>query len=146
MLLDTNIILDYLSATRPEHRSAADLLEALFETTNYLPVVAASSLKDAYYILCRKYHNESIVRERLHGFLDVVDMEELTHEVVEAAFASDEPDFEDGIIRATAELCGAVAIVTRDAGAFAKSSVPAMTARQFCERLDEIGPFEPAGA
>ena len=125
VLLDTNIVLDYLSAARPCHAQAVELLERLLES-DIEPVIAASSIKDAYYILCRHYRREAAVRERLHDFLDIVGLEELTQEVVEAAFASDEPDFEDGILRATAELGGFSAIITRDAAAYASSSVPAM--------------------
>lgn len=131
-LLDTNIVLDYLSASRPEHAAAVDLLEALLTTEGYAPVVSASSLKDAYYILCRKYRAEPIVRDRLHDFLEVVELEEVTRVVIEAAFSSDEPDFEDGIIRATAELGGMAAIITRDDAAYRASSVPVMDARAFC--------------
>lgn len=98
-------------------------------------LVPAGSLKDAYYMLCRKYRDEAIVRERLRGFSAIVELGELTREVVDLAFSSDEPDFEDGIVRATAELGGAEAIITRDVRAFAHSVVPAMTAREFCEGL-----------
>lgn len=134
VLLGTNVILDYLSASRPEHAAATNLLEALFEE-GYEVLVPAGSLKDAYYILCRKYRDEAIVRERLRGFSAIVELGELTREVVDLAFLSDEPDFEDGIVRATAELGGAEAIITRDVRAFAHSVVPAMTAREFCEGL-----------
>ena len=134
MLLDTNVVLDYLSPTRPEHQAAVGLLEALFETGTDV-VVPAGSLKDAYCILCRKYHDERIVRERLRGFSKIVRLGELTGEVAGLALSSDEPDFEDGIVRATAELAGVEAIVTRDAGAFASSFVPAMTPARYCESL-----------
>lgn len=134
VLLDTNVVLDYLSSTRPEHLAAVDLLEALIDTGTGI-LVPAGSLKDAYYILCRKYRDERVVRERLWGFSKIVELGELTGEVVELAFSSDESDFEDGIVRATAEIAGVEAIITRDAGAFASSFVPAMTPAQYCESL-----------
>lgn len=134
VLLDTNVILDFLSASRPEHATATNLLEALFEE-GYEVLVPAGSLKDAYYILCRKYRDEAIVRERIRGFSAIVGLGELTREVVDLALSSDEPDFEAGIARATAELGGAEAVISRDVRAFAHSIVPAMTAREFCEGL-----------
>lgn len=136
VLLDTNIILDYLSASRPCHHDAVDALEGIFEA-GHTPAVSMGSIKDAYCILCRKYKMEELVRDRLHGFLDIVDVVELTNDVMEQAFASDEPDFEDGIVRATAELIDAAAIITRDAVAFKASSVPSMDARAFCWQLGE---------
>lgn len=138
VVLDTNIILDYLSAKREHHRDAVNLLEGLLMTANEddLPVVPAGCLKDAYYILCRHYRNEELVRRRLGDFRQVVRVAELTNPVLDAAFASDEPDLEDGLVRATAELCGAQAIITRDAEAYRTSPVPAMDARTYYLQLD----------
>lgn len=136
MLLDTNIILDYIDASRPMHRDATDLLEALFLSDDKEAVIAASSIKDAYYILCGHYHhNESIIRDRLNDFRHVVKVAELTIDVLDAAFISSEPDLEDAIIRSTAELLSAEAIITRDASAYAKSFVPSMDARSYCMSL-----------
>ena len=54
--------------------------------------------------------------------------------MLDAAFSSDEPDLEDAIVRSTAELLGAKAIITRDATAYARSSVPRMDARTYCSQ------------
>lgn len=137
VVLDTNIILDYLSAKRPAHQDAVDLLCAAFESDDFEPVVLLSLLKDVYYVLCRHFKNEAIVRERLDGFRQVVSCYDLTAEVVDRAFHSDEPDLEDGIVRASAELMGAKAIITRDSGAFSRSFVPSMDARTFTRGLDD---------
>lgn len=131
ILLDTNVVLDYLSASRPEHLQAVDVFETLI-TLDHEPTISVSTIRDTYYIMCRMYKREDIVRERLRMFLDVVRLEELAIPIVERAFASDEPDVEDGIIRATAELCGAQAIITRDETAFLNSNVRKMTPREFC--------------
>ena len=136
VVLDTNIILDYLSATRERHRDAVDLLEVLLSSEDKSPVVLAASIKDAYYILCRHYRDEGVIRSRLNDFRSLMEVAELTVPVLDAAFASDEPDLEDGIVRATAELLGAEAIVTRDASAYAGSSVPSMDARAYCAGLE----------
>ena len=69
---------------------------------------------------------------RLDGFRQVVQVAELADAVFDLAFSSDEPDLEDGIVRATAELHGAVAIITHDAGAYRGSTVPSMDARSYC--------------
>ena len=97
-----------------------------------MAVVPAGSIKDAYYILCRHYRDERIVRSRIDDFRGLVEIAELTIPVLDAAFSSDEPDLEDAIVRSTAELLGARAIITRDASAYARSSVPSMDARTYC--------------
>ena len=136
VLLDTNVILDYLSASRPQHNEAVDLLMGIFDTREVVPVVAAGSLKDAYHILCRKYRDEGLVRDRLRAFCGVVDLVGLTPEIVEDAFVSDEPDFEDGIIRASAESVQAVTIISRDVAAFRGSAVPRKESAEFQLELD----------
>lgn len=135
VVLDTNIILDYLSAKREHHGDAVLLLEALLSSSDKTPVILAAGIKDAYYILCRHYGNESVLRSRLDDFRFLMEVAELTVPVLDEAFSSNEPDLEDGIVRATAELLGAEAIITRDASAYRGSSVPAMDARAYCERL-----------
>lgn len=131
VVLDTNIVLDYLSAGRAEHAVASDLIFELLSDPTLEPVILAGSLKDVYYILNRHYKNEPIVRERLDDFRSIVSIEPLDARVLDAAFASDEPDLEDAIVRASAELMGARAIITRDAAAFKASHVPTMDARAF---------------
>lgn len=114
------------------------MLEYLLESNEFEPVILASSIKDVYYILCRHYGNKSepTVRDRLDTFRQVVSVRELTCEVFDRAFASDEPDLEDGIVRATAELHGAQAIITRDRAAYSSSTAPAMTAAEFLRQVD----------
>lgn len=135
VVLDTNIILDYLSAKREHHGDAVRLLEALLSSDDKTPVILAAAIKDVYYILCRHYHDEPLVRSRLDDFRALMDVADLTGPVLDGAFSSEELDLEDGIVRATAELLGAEAIVTRDSSAYWGSSVPAMDARAYCECL-----------
>lgn len=98
-------------------------------------MVPASSLKDVYYILCRHFRNKAVVRERLDAFRQIVTVVDLTGTVLDAAFSSNESDLEDGIVRATAELLGATAIITRGAAAYGGSPVPSVDARAFLARL-----------
>ena len=136
VVLDTNIVLDYLSATREKHKDAADLLEVLLADGVTEPIVPAGCIKDVYYILCRHYRNEALVRSRLDDFRRVATVAELNQEVLDRAFASDEPDLEDGIVRATAELAGADAIITRNVAAYRNSIVPSMDAGAYCMQLE----------
>lgn len=135
VVLDTNIILDYLCAGRPCHRQAVDALECIYEEPGCSPVVLLATIKDAYYIMCRQYHIEELVRTRLRDFTEIIDLEELTIPVAMAAFDSDEPDYEDAIVRVTAERIGARAILTRDKDAYAGSKIPSMDAQGYIERF-----------
>ena len=112
-----------------------DVLEAIFEEPGCSPVVLLANIKDAYYIMCRQYRNEELVRARLRDFTDIVDLEELTVPIAMAAFEIDEPDYEDAIVRVTAESIGARAIVTRDVDAYRDSSVPSVDARAYVQQF-----------
>ena len=64
-------------------------------------------------------------------------LKDLKASYAKAALDSDEPDFEDGLVRAAAETEAAFAIITRDAQAFKTSSVPAMSAARYLELFGE---------
>lgn len=124
VLLDTNIILDLLSMTRPHHAEAQSFLERALEDNRYRIVLPASSLKDAYYILHRHYSSEEWARDDIRTIRELFTVADLTDSAVGTALVSDEPDFEDGIVRAIAEEQGCKAIVSRDTKAFANSPIP----------------------
>ena len=127
LFLDTNALLDIAIPARPQHAEAVSMLRIGEEADFYASV---GSLKDAYFIMRRTYVRDealcrSIVRQMSLDFV----MVDLTSEIAENAFASDEPDFEDGIIRASAEAAGCDAIVSRDAEAFASCGIPRLEPR-----------------
>ena len=62
------------------------------------------------------------------GLLSVVPV---SAEECDMALRDGEPDFEDGLVRATAELEGMDYIITRDEAAFAGSKADAITAAEF---------------
>lgn len=133
LLLDTNAILDYCDTARAEHGVACRFIQHAVERATPL-LVTVGSLKDAYYVLRRLYASEPLARQvvgrLIEGPLTVID---LKAPYARAALDSDEPDFEDGLVRAAAEAEGVFAIITRDACAFKGSAVPAMSAARYLE-------------
>ncbi|WP_175578391.1 type II toxin-antitoxin system VapC family toxin [Bifidobacterium jacchi] len=129
LLFDTNILVDYAVTNRPEHLPATILMErvAKSEAAGY---VTSGSLKDFYY-LCRKPLGEPACRQLIRHFLVLLDVLPVGQRECDDSAYSDEPDFEDGLIRAVAERNDLDFIITRDSGAFAHSSVKSMTARQY---------------
>ena len=53
-------------------------------------------------ILCRHYHDESLVRSRFDDFRSLMGVVDLTGPLLDGAFSSEGPDLDDGIVRATA--------------------------------------------
>ena len=134
VLLDTNILLDSVIPNRPQHDEALALLKWCNGSGDY-GFAAATSFNDAYYVLCRAY-NEVIAREALENLLGLVAVAPVSAEECERSLRSNESDFEDGLVRACAELNGADFIITRDEAAFAGGKVKSITAREFLTSID----------
>lgn len=134
ILLDTNILLDSVIPNRPQHDEALALLKWCNGSGDY-GFAAATSFNDAYYILCRAY-SEPIAREALENLLGLLAVAPVSAEECDRSLRSNEPDFEDGLVRACAELSEADFIITRDEDAFAGSKVKSVTAKEFLFTVD----------
>lgn len=95
-------------------------------------IVTPSSLNDAYYVLAKK-HGEQWAREAIRHLMGLLVIAPFGPEECDLSLNSNEPDFEDGLIRACAELNGADFILTRDADAFKKSKVRAVTCAEYLD-------------
>lgn len=95
-------------------------------------LVAAPSLKDFYYI-ARKRGSDQEARDWIRVFIRLFYVEDLDVEVCAIALESDEPDFEDGCIRAIAGRAQVDFIITRDREAFARSWIKTYTPRAFVD-------------
>ncbi|MEE1296794.1 MAG: PIN domain-containing protein [Bifidobacterium sp.] len=136
ILLDTNILLDYCDADRtPFHGECLDLLMSCVDMGIEL-CVFAGSLKDVYYVLRKKY-GEPAARQATAVLLDRFEVLPLLVSTLRAAIDSDEPDFEDGLVRAAAESNGVSAIVSRDAAAFGMSMVPSYSPQEFMRQIGQ---------
>ena len=131
LLIDTNVIIDYAVPTRPEHEVAAELFNQAVSDETVELVVLISSLKDVYYVMCRNYSKEPEARTALKRMTETYfTVADLLAAYGPMALASNEPDFEDGLVRAAAESLGVKAIVTRDQAAFQNSYLKAFTPEQ----------------
>ena len=135
LLIDTNILLDLAAPDRPGKTDVEQLIR-LCNGGGDMAMVCPMSLKDVYYIMSKAY-GEPTARSWI---------EKLTKLVVSAeeclkALYDGEPDYEDGIVRATAELEDARFIITRDKAAYRDSHVRAIDAGEYlaiASRRDEV--------
>ena len=137
LLLDTNYLLDFVRPERPESDDAVALFHLMQQSGSYEACVAAPSLKDFYYLL-RGDYSEQERRDWLRVFVRAFDVEPLDVEICATALDSDEPDYEDGCIRAIAERAQVDFIITRDKRAFARSWVKSYSAREFLELFPPV--------
>ncbi|NEP10394.1 MAG: PIN domain-containing protein [Symploca sp. SIO2C1] len=134
VLLDTNIILDFLLQREPFFQDA----ELLFQAINSGRIVGyatATTLTDIFYIARR--HAQSIEQARQAVSLTLTAMEicSVNRAVLESAFDSVLADFEDAIQIACAVSQGVDAIVTRDKQGFFSSSVPVLSIPEILIRI-----------
>ena len=131
VLLDTNVMLD-LALARPEGFDAAATIAEAVAYEEVVAYVCATSLKDLYYILS-KAMGEKDARTYIKAVMDDFIICSVDYALCRQAADSDEPDFEDGLVRACAENARVDFIVTRDVTAFARSKVRSI-ARQIMWR------------
>ena len=131
LLFDTNVLLDAVCRERPQSAEACEVLRRC-NGGGDLGLVAAGSLKDAYYVLQRQY-GEAQARRSVEWLRELLVIAPMGAEECELSLNSNEPDFEDGLVRACAELNDVDFILTRDAGAFRASRVRSMTCPEYLE-------------
>jgi predicted nucleic acid-binding protein len=131
LLIDTNIMLDATVPQRPGSDEACEVLN-LCNGNGEFGMACALSFKDVYYIVGKRY-GEPEARKAIANLLGLLVVAPVDAEVLDEASRFNEPDFEDGIVRACAELNGADFIITRDKAAFAKSKVRAVSAAEYLE-------------
>lgn len=129
LLVDTNILLDAAMAERAGW-TAATLLVDEFAYGEAKGCVSALSLKDVYYVL-GKYAGEAMSREFVRAVADLLEVLPVDAATCREAIGSDEPDFEDGLIRACAEKAGVDFIISRDEKAFKSSPVKRLSAQDY---------------
>lgn len=135
LLLDTNILLDVMDKQRPQCEEAREVLTRC-NGGGDIGLVSPSSLNDAYYIL-RRLRGEEMARRIIDQLIELVVIVPMSAEECLITVRSDEPDFEDGLIRACAELNEVDFILTRDAAAFKRSRVRSMTCREYLDLFPE---------
>lgn len=135
LLFDTNILLDFCDPRRVDFREPCLSLIKACIVRDVEMMTAASSLKDVYYVLCKAMRDEHEARNAIGHVMETFELLPLLEHNVRKAYHSDEPDFEDGLIRAVAEDNAVDAIVTRDAAAFQHASVLAMDAVRCLELI-----------
>lgn len=133
VFLDTNFLIDVAMESRPGSEAAARLFEAA-AGGEVSCLVAASSLKDFYYITRRGFSDE-IRREWIALFFDVFTIANMGAAEVASALNGGEPNFEDGLILAVAQLSGCSCIISRDERAFASSSLPRLSSEEYLESV-----------
>lgn len=141
LLVDTNVLIDYLSMREPFYDEAR-LLMIVGRVGEFELWMTSSQVTDLIYILSDggKQSLKPSVLERLRGLRTFVEVFAVGGAEVDRMLASAWKDPEDALMFESALSLKADAIITRNAKDFESSLVRAMTAREFFNWLrDEKG-------
>ena len=129
LMIDTNILLDCVDPHREFHRDARKLMRQC-NGGGDMGIASSHSLKDVYFIMSKLY-NEEAGRSAVRILADLIVVGPVGAEETLLSLDSDEPDFEDGLVRACAELNDVDFIISRDEHAFGTSAIRRMSAAEY---------------
>jgi predicted nucleic acid-binding protein len=134
VLVDTNVLLDFLLEREPFKKDAEELFAAI-DSGQIIGYVTATTLTDIFYIARKHTRSLELAREAVSSTLETMTICPINRNVLEAAFTSGLTDFEDAV-----QIYGAIAqnldaIVTRDAKGFVSSTIPVYSVQELLKRL-----------
>jgi predicted nucleic acid-binding protein len=134
VLLDTNIVLDFLLQREPFFRDA-ELLFLAIDAGQVIGYVTATTLTDIFYI--SRKHTRSIeqARQAVSETLTAMVICPIDRVVLKSAFDSGLVDFEDAVQIFGAIAQGLDAILTRDNQGFLSSPIPVLSIPKFFQQL-----------
>lgn len=129
LLLDTNVVIDYLGRKEPFFELAQQVVAAGFfgDATLWMP---AQSAADAFYVL-NHYLDSARVQSLLARLFEVVKPVALSAEELFDATRLQWDDYEDCLVMLAALKAHADYLITRDKKGFTRSAVPALTPQEW---------------
>lgn len=134
LLLDTNVVLDYLSVNEGFQEEAEAIISLAVEG-DAVELVSASAVTDIYYILRRALKDKSKAMERLSDLRQLIHILPVTEKDIDIAMERNWSDFEDAVQYTVAESNQVDYIITRDAKGFEEHLIPSLTPAEFLKKI-----------
>ena len=136
VLLDTNIVLDYLGANQGFTEDAEKVFDLAAKRKD-IKLVSSSAITDILYVLRRAVKDRQLVREKYESFRKKISILSVTEKDIDTAFARDWKDFEDAVQYTVAESNGVDCIITRNKDNFEEDAIPCYTPQEFIGKYTE---------
>ena len=134
ILLDTNIILDYI-AEKPFSKSETKLIFEMIFSRKINGIIAAHSITNLWYIL-RKTCTAPERREIINTLLECFEIAEINKTIIQNAINRNNfSDFEDCLQDECAKTYKADYIITRDKDDFTTSLIPTLFPTEFLNKF-----------
>lgn len=113
VLLDTNVVLDYLGANEGFTEDAENVF-LLAEQRKDIKLVSSSAITDILYVLKRAVKDPLLVRRKYESLRKRIRILAVTEYDIDKAFSREWKDFEDAVQYTVAESNNVDCIVTRN--------------------------------
>jgi predicted nucleic acid-binding protein len=136
VLIDTNVVLDFLQEREPFVENAARLFERM-DAGELEGFIAATTITNIYYIV-RRTAGRVVAQDAIAQVLSDLNICAVDQEVLEQALALGFEDFEDAVQYICAVVHNVDVIVTRDVSGFVNAEIPVVLP----EELDTVSSDE----
>ena len=136
LLLDTNVILDFLLDRSPYGADARAILDMAVEREN-MEYVSSSAITDIFYMLRKDLKDPYATQDRIEALLSVVHILKVTDEEILTALALRWKDFEDAVQYSVALTNNVDYIITRNTKDFELHDIPVLTPSEFLNVIKE---------
>ncbi|WP_036481231.1 PIN domain-containing protein [Myxosarcina sp. GI1] len=134
VLIDTNIVLDFLLQRKPFLQDA-ELLFEVVSTGQIIGYVTATTLTDIFYIARKHSGSTEVARQAISEILTVMTICSVDRAVLESTFNSGFDDFEDAVQIFSAVAQNLDAIVTRDNKGFVSSPISVLSIQELLQQV-----------
>lgn len=134
VLIDTDVILDFLFDREPYSENVANVL-SLCEKSQIQGFVTAIMLSNIYYLLRKTSKHEKVIKH-LKMLMTILDVANTSKETVLDALNSDFRDFEDALQNFSAQNASDIkVIVTRNTKDYKSSNLSVMTPETYLKSI-----------
>lgn len=134
LLIDTNVILDYLLA-RAEFQSEAVQVISLAAFDDTFEFVSSSAITDVFYHIRKELHDSYAAQEKVRDLMKIITILDVTQRDITRALDFHWKDFEDAVQYAVALSHNVDIIITRNTKDFEGNEIPVMTPGDFLKLI-----------
>lgn len=134
VLLDINIVLDFLLAREPFADDAEQMIE-FSEKKQIQAYITANSVTDLFYIM-RKHPDQEKCKQAISNLLTIIDIVSITRSDILKSIDLNFKDFEDALQTQCAKKIKAEYIITRNSKDFEDKSVKVITPKDFLNKIE----------
>lgn len=126
ILLDTNIVIDILTAREPFFGDSYGAFLKILKGS-HIPCISDSSVTDIAYILRKYISDQSLRFQKIQNFLKLIEIEDTKRTTVETAFSVGMDDYEDAVQFQTCLENSISLVITRNSKDFTNSTIQALS-------------------